>query len=737
MFISGIVDSDEAVCAPAKNQKQSECHLVGDAVERENLEHDMQVELLQRELHLKSRSNIERGFKEIKMKSWIFCSTNGSFFQSTTKNDNSESKITRWYPASGTGSVVRTLKPEETEPKFRSLNACDVNPKNNILYCSLAITNKGTFLVAIDDEKIGFVDKVWEARYTGTFDYDDNYYVYAGKDDNGRLGVITEVSKKPVYDSWLGLQQYNNDIKQGERFLGVKDYVKADGKLVHEFHLGADLAFFEADLRGKGQEKYLASLTFSSKTTKVSAMKLLVIPCARGNESCKATYPPNPSELAFLSETDPELHELEIISDLPETEEFDARVWGTAFATKNANWETPPTDIYFSADDGLGLYSANGNSYDWSAKTVAMNRLGNAVVTSWNDGISCVDNRTEPFKKTCTKGAMFRSTTKDRNPDPALAKSAILVLDPKSGVQIDSWDLPNIEVLNACAINPKDNQIYCVVHPRAQCAGDDKIARIDSKGNVGYISNFKGGAVAGTFDEEGNYWVFGTNDGLFRYEHAHKFTATAECQVFNNNQPENTINKTFGEEMRKTPIGDKQGIGYSGKQIGSDMEILVLNGRHYIVSMPGTEGSSAEFQNRVTLIDITDVMKGTATTPKDPIILFDTKQTLPSPLDEAEKGQTQDSMTWGSAWRIPPLAPECKGSTEGEGCEVSYVFASDDGQGYWKLKPDTINMAAKTVEFEKWGTPPSPIEWNNGFACYTESPLDLNFTAREKKNFKL
>jgi len=663
---------------------------------------------------LKSRNN----FKEITVKPWDCEKFKTKSFQSTTKDDNSVSYITDWSEITGSGTPVRTLKPEETSPAFRSLNACEINA-NGVLYCSLAITNKGTFLVGIDSEDIGFVDKVLEARYSATFDADDNYYVYAGKNDEGRLSVITGVSQKKFYDNLEGLQQYNNLVKQGERFLAVKDYVKNDGGISRKFHLGADLAYFEADLRGKGLEKYLASLTFSSKNQSLSAMKLLVIPCKPGDKSCNPTYPPNPSEDANIDPT-PELHELAIISDLPASPAHNPRVWGTAFA-KKYKAQPKPTDIYFSADDGKGLYSANKDSYDWEGKTVTLNRVGNALPTSWNDGISCYEeDQWDEQNVKCTE-VMFRSTTVNRktsNPE-----SAILQLDETTGAVKKTIDLQKtVKVLNACAINPKDHKIYCVVTPQESCSGDDKIARLDTDGNIGYISNFKPGAVAGTFDKEGNYWVFGTNDGLFMYEGAAKKTAASHCGGFGNNQPVNAINKNFGYNMKNYGIGNDQ-IGKSGKQVGSDMEVLLFNKRYYIVSLPGTEGTNDKtFQNRMTMIDITDVMEKKTDRPEDPIILFDTTKTLPNPIGVTPKGQTENSMTWGSAWRLPPKK---------DGDQPSYVFASDAGQGYWKLLPESIDTKQKSVKFEEWGGKTDAVEWNNGFSCYTENPKGLDIA--EKK----
>merc|ERR1719460_218860 len=109
LLLLGVSGSEEGSCNPDAVEQDSECNLVADTIEKENVENEMSVELLQRDLYLKSRNN----FKEITVKPWDCEKFKTKSFQSTTKDDNSVSYITDWSEITGSGTPVRTLKPEE------------------------------------------------------------------------------------------------------------------------------------------------------------------------------------------------------------------------------------------------------------------------------------------------------------------------------------------------------------------------------------------------------------------------------------------------------------------------------------------------------------------------------------------------------------------------------------------------------------------------------------------------
>merc|ERR1719215_2376192 len=128
-----------------------------------------------------------------------------------------------------------------------------------------------TFLVSVDpDGTIGYVDKLIGSRYAATFDDEGNYYCM-GKDYH--VAVVPKVQDRLVFSSWSGLDAHVWEepwkSKMGEKIVKVKEY----GQETDRPHLGADFAYFEADVRGKDKkEKFLASLT-------QDVMKLLCISC--------------------------------------------------------------------------------------------------------------------------------------------------------------------------------------------------------------------------------------------------------------------------------------------------------------------------------------------------------------------------------------------------------------------------------------------------------------------------
>jgi len=111
---------------------------------------------------------------------------------------------------------------------------------------------------------------------------------------------------------------------------------------------------------------------------------------------------------------------------------------------------------------------------------------------------------------------MYRSTTANvDNAGGKKAKSAIKVLHPDTGAVLEQggWDVDeeNLLGINACAINPVDNIIYC----HMQFDDGAWIARLDHTKTVGYLMKVEQWAIAGVFDHAGNYWFnYSGNRGL-------------------------------------------------------------------------------------------------------------------------------------------------------------------------------------------------------------------------------
>jgi hypothetical protein len=214
-----------------------------------------------------------------------------------------------------------------TDPPFNSINSCAINPIDNVIHCTMEIDDRGSFLVRIDETKVGFVTKVPGWMYAGVFDSDGTYYMYG----NVGLSWIANVSKIQAYTSYdhLGSQQlYNGPHK-------LKN-------------MGADMAVLRADWEGTGMKPYLLS---------VEGDALYVIQPSEDN-------PPAQWKL--------------VGSGLPEM----TQTWGSAW-----NFQSK---VYFAPDTGEGVYELMTENIELENGTAQFEKAGKSQSTGWNDGFSCI-----------------------------------------------------------------------------------------------------------------------------------------------------------------------------------------------------------------------------------------------------------------------------------------------------------------------------------------------------------
>lgn len=530
----------------------------------------------------------------------------------------------------------------------------------------MEINGKGSFLVRIQDGKVGFVDKLLGWRFSATFDAEDNYYVYGEHSNNpplGKMSVITKVSTMPAWSSWSGLDAHET-TKNAEPGVAIIE----DGVSKNDYRLGADLAYLKWDLdpdtASLPNQTYLASLI--------------------GNEMKMLRISPQPYELFTLK-----------APNLPESmgPNGKPRVWGTAWAYRNSS------HLYFSADDAPtdgkgseGLWATTPDNIAWSTtpKTVFMNSVGKAIKTDWNDGISCGPDFNE-LNDPC-KEKMYRSTTKNLNKPNAV--NEILVLDPTTGQEKGDlgWKVEADDLLgiNSCAINPKDNIIYCTL----QFGNGNWIARLDSSGKIGYVMKTVQWNFAATFDASGNYWLYEKNSGLHKVMDLDKIVAAQNTLGMSQVQP-----ATFSGPPSSASFGNR---------LGADFAILHLQGKTYLVSILETcYETNVPFHNRVAFVEITD---GTA---KAPIEVVDWNNTLPLPAEVAPPGTTQGCQTWGSSWNLVK-----------QGVPL-ILFAPDSGQGVYRLVTGSVDLEAKTMLWQKNSMEIASEPWNNGFTCLNEDPQSV------------
>jgi len=609
-------------------------------------------------------------------------------YQSTTLKGNTKSLITEWNASSGEYGNVITLEPSMTDPPYRSINSCAVNPKKQHLYCAMQIEGKGAFLVKIDKDNIGFVDKLQEWSFGATFDENDNYYYYKEPDwRTGVVYVVEKVSTMDVWSNWSGLDAHPATKNADHKAMTLEDMM--DGKKTklgpQKYRLGADFAYinYTIDKTVDGKQEYLASLF--------------------GNELRLVRISPEPYAYWNLK-----------VPNLPENKMPDGntRVWGTAWSFRGSNAS------FFSADDGIGVWAMPAEFINLKTKKASANKVGPAVKTEWNDGISCgrfLQKKQDP----CTY-KMYRSTTENVNNKGGKAKSSIKVLHDKTGAVSDQggWDVDEKDLvgINACAINPQDNIIYC----HMQFKDGAWIARLDHKGTIGYLMKVEGWAIAGVFDLGGNYWFYYSGDkGL------HMVGGEKTLKEF-----DAYLERTKKEPKEKVNLQQKQDTSMSNSKVfvnemGADLalyvEEVIVEGlptaKVYLVSILEdcrNDYQVQEFQSRVSFVEITGGKAQKAKILRT-AELKDDNGGLPAPLpvNETPPNQNKGCQTWGSAWNL----------LQDNGKDELW-FASDSGQGLFKLIPESINWECTTapcVKFKKVGKA-DPISWNNGFSCRSQDP---------------
>jgi len=266
----------------------------------------------------------------------------GKALQATTTNfsvpTNLASKTYLQYLdiPTGTYEPYYEVKKNWTDPPFNSINSCAINPLDNIIHCTMEIDNKGSFLVRIDKEKVGFVAKVPGWMYAGVFDVDGTYYMYG----NAGLSFIKKVTGMNAYSSY-------DQLGGGQVYNGPHTIET----------MGADLAILKEDLEGTGKKTYLLS---------VQGSMLCVVLVSEA-------YPPRQWKL--------------VGEGLPP----EAETWGSSWTFKKK--------IYFAPDSGAGVYELLINTIDLEKGTAKFSVAGKSQTTSWNDGFSCIQDMS-PFKLT-------------------------------------------------------------------------------------------------------------------------------------------------------------------------------------------------------------------------------------------------------------------------------------------------------------------------------------------------
>jgi len=500
------------------------------------------------------------------------------------------------------------------------------------LYCSMEVNKDGSwigsFLVRIDqDNTIGYITKLLGFRYAATFDDEDNYYVSG----QNQMSVVKGVSQMTAYDSYNGL---NNVGEQAVEMV-------IDGQPNINYELGADFGVIKAQLEKAGEERtYLVSLMDVS---------LLVVRIS-----------PEPYELFTLSTN----------LGAPGA----PNVWGAAWKWGGEN------TVYFAQDNGEGMYRLKTNTINLETKTAELKLIAPANPTDWNDGFSCGPRLpyTPNRDKFPCDHELYRSTTLPNN---AAAKTSSTtwvqhMTDAGSGTFENDFEVipsqyaDEMYSMNACAVNPVDQMLYCQV----EMTSGNRIARIDGT-EMGFVQQAPGWCFAGFFTPDGTMWLY-SNNGLFSIDNLNEEQGWYSYKAYEVAQnTEWTLHSGFSQNE----------VGPYGA-IGADMVTYEDGAKTYLVSI--VESAN----NEISVVNITGkpVLVGGANG-----ATFFAAEGLPGPLP----GNTTN--TWGSAWKTK---------------HGQILFARDfEGQLYEMTK---LDFATKTASFKAVGAS-DVAYWHDGFTCLT------------------
>jgi len=538
--------------------------------------------------------------------------------------------------------------------------------KKGILYCAMQIYDKGAFLVAIDQKNnMGFVQKLLGWRYAATF-YKDDYYVSG---EQG-LSIVKNVPSLKKYKSWVELNSafYGHGTQAGETKVAL--YMGDENS--KNFGLGADFVIWKKNSEKAGTPANDYLMTLKDK-------ELLLIQLSKGGEDVSS------NEVISLASN---------VHVGPNGK----RCWGAAWNFNGA--------IFFSADDGYGgLWRFD--TADFEAKTATFTNMTAVNKIDWNDGFTCGDSlkiKKDPqpcehdFYQVVTSMYVDPATDKtvdaNGNPTPwsdspqtkTTSRTYVRHLDKKSGTftndfTVDRSKFPSMTSLNACAVHPKSNKLYCMMNTLSY----QSIAVVDETGPALVMKHepAAGGSslcFAAVFDSKENYWYWCNDKYLYR---AQKLDSKKILWSENDNDWSSNDEKAFGPEFTDDKVGADFVVWEEGKKI-------------YLISIVEST------DNKVSVIDVTTGKPG------KPEIFASSG--LESTIKNGQK------VTWGSSWTAP---------VGGENAGKAFFTPDAKPQSANSEKVDSLFQLEK-LDFEAkkayfvGGGMAAPAQWHDGFTCKTK-----------------
>lgn len=298
-----------------------------------------------------------------------------------------------------------------------------------------------------------------------------------------------------------------------------------------------------------------------------------------------------------------------------------------------------------------------------------------------------LETKTTVANWTCTESLAYQSMTLDDN-----SETKFQILNLTSGnygdiikVNLDVIAPDKIRSMNTCALNPKDEKLYCSMQVNKNANPNDNIGcflvRIDKESHLEYVTKLLNYRYSAAFDDADTIYVGGQQNWnkhqLTVIKDVSTITSVSSYKVWDN-----------GNNVAESKIGESTvTIDPTSFEVGADFEVIKANwegtGEHsYLVSVSGA----------------TVVVVRVSPGPYKLWTLDHTTFTPPLPA-------VSPPRVWGAAWKW----------------ENEFYASDDDGAGLYMLNKKSINLFYGQAELVKQASA-AKTTWNDGFSCGPKAP---------------
>jgi len=248
---------------------------------------------------------------------------------------------------------------EITSSGLLSMNACAVNPIDEILYCNAQMSN-GQRIARVGNGTLAFIQQAPAGyAFAGYFDSKGNYWIYAQKG----LYLVSGLDKKKSYGDYTLPAVSGDEEWTTYSWAGTQQF-KETHPTYTQGAIGADFIVME-----EKDKTYLVSIVESADNS-VSVVDITGAPT-------EVSLVPGPDGATFFKS-----------EGLPEPFPGNAtNTWGSAWKTSEDASDGART--LFSRDYGGQLYELTG--LDLSTKTAKFKLYSKAEDAAWHDGFTCIE----------------------------------------------------------------------------------------------------------------------------------------------------------------------------------------------------------------------------------------------------------------------------------------------------------------------------------------------------------